>query len=92
MKIKIYKLYFIIEDDNEEELRPKYIFEQTELLTESMLKTRLKQAIIDEQLNEDTLERFDLTRDTDPEKFTTDEIVEIFEWDGYCVQENILDL
>ena len=76
--MKLYKLVYIGDEDSNLET-----FRQTEVMTENGLRTRLKQAIQDEQLCQDTLELFDLDKNTDCHKLTAEQIVEIFDYDGY---------
>lgn len=91
MKIKVYKMYFFCDDSAE---TPRYIFEQTDLYSEKGLKTRLKQAVIDEQLNDSTMIEYNLYDITDQaiDKMTTADIIEIFEFDGYDIQEQEIEI
>lgn len=86
--MKVYKLYFFCDDSAETK---RYIFEQIDLLTEKMLRARFKQAIIDEQLGDYTRNEYNLDENTDENSFTIEQIIEIFEYAGYCIQENTLE-
>ena len=94
MKIKVWKMIFIIEDDNYEEWLPKETFRQTELLGEKDWNKRLKQAIEDEQLNEGTMVEYNLRDLTDAqiESMKAEEIVEIFEYDGYIIDYEYINI
>ena len=76
--MKLYKLVYIGDEDSNLET-----FRQTEMMTEYGLKERLKQAIQDEQLCQDTMDVYDLDNTTDCHKLTAEQIVEIFDYDGY---------
>lgn len=94
MKIKVWKMIFIIEDDNYEEWLPKETFNQTELLGEKDWNKRLKQAIEDEQLNEGTMVEYNLRNLTDAQikSMKVEEIVEIFEYDGYIIDYKMINI
>ena len=81
MKTKVWKLYFFTGDSAE---TVGYIYDQIEILGERDLRERFKQAINDEQFNDGTFERFDLSN---PDVFTCDEIAGIFAYDGYEITE-----
>ena len=87
-------MIFIIDDDNYEEWLPKETFRQTELLGEKDWIPRLKQAIQDEQLNGDTITEYNLSKLTDKELdvMTPEEIVEIFEYDGYIIDYEYINI
>jgi len=86
--MKVYKLYYFCDDSAETN---RYVFEQIELLTENGLRKRLRQAIIDEQLGEDTCDRFNLRPDMDLSWYSTKDIIDIFRSDGYEIQESTLE-
>ena len=88
MKIRVWKMYFFCDDSAETK---RYIFEQIELLTEKMLRARFKQAIIDEQFGDYTRNIYNLDENTDENIFAIEKIIEIFKFDGYEIQENILE-
>lgn len=92
MNTKIWKMIFIIEDDNYEEWLPKETFRQTELLGEKDWKPRLIQAVQDEQLNEDTIEKYNLNNKEVINSLTTNNIIEIFEYDGYIVDYKFVNV
>lgn len=87
-------MIFIIEDDNYEEWLTKETFNQTELLGEKDWNKRLKQAIEDEQLNEGTMVEYNLRNltDTQIESMKAEEIVEIFEYDGYIIDYETINI
>lgn len=78
--MKLYKMVYIGDEDS-----PRETFRQTEVMTEYGLKERLRQAIIDEQLCEDTLDHYGLNINTDCQKFLPEEVAEIFDYDGYDI-------
>lgn len=82
--MKIYKLCYC-DDMNQYE-----VFNHIELYTEAGLQDRLRQAIENEQLTEDTLEEYGLTSDTDCEEIPVDTVVKIFCDDGYECEEGWL--
>lgn len=92
--MKVWKMIFIVDDDNYEEWLPKETFYQTELLGEKDWKTRLKQAVADEQLNNSTMVEYDLydIADEKIETMTTEQIIEIFEFDGYMIDSQDINI
>lgn len=82
--MKIYKLCYI------DDLNASETFNQIELYTELGLQDRLRQAIENEQLTEDTLEKYGLTNDTDCEKIPINKVVKIFCDNGYECKEDRL--
>ena len=88
MKQKIWKLYFFDLDGHDTK---EDVFNQTEILSEKELHARFKQAINDEQFCGNTFDEYDLfTKDAD--SFTTEEIVEIFDYDGYTIQQTFIEI
>ena len=94
MKVKVWKMIFIIDDDNYEEWLPRETVNQVELLGEKDWIPRLKQAIEDEQLNEDTIAEYNLSKLTDKELdvMTPEQIIEIFEYDGYYIDWQFINI
>lgn len=86
--MKVYKLYYFCDDSAETN---RYVFEQIELLTENGLRRRLRQAIRDEQLGQLTCDEFHLDENTDLSWYSTKDIIEIFKFDGYDIQEYNLE-
>lgn len=87
-KIRVFRLYFFTGDSAE---TPEYIFNQVEILTDNGLKQRFKQAITDEQFNDGTIQRFNLS-ESNAEQFNADEIAEIFAYDGYSIEQEYIQL
>lgn len=92
MNTKVWKMIFIIEDDNYEEQLPKETFNQIELLGEKDWKPRLIQAVQDEQLTEDTIEKYNLNNNEVIDSLTINNIIEIFEYDGYIVDYDFINV
>ena len=84
--MKIYKLCYI------EDLRARETFNQTEIHTAKSLKARLRQAIDEDQLCEETLEEFGLSPDVCCENLSLKEVMNIFDADGYTVAEDYLEV
>ena len=87
-KIRVFRLYFFTGDSAE---TPEYIFNQVEILTDNGLKQRFKQAIMDEQFNDGTIQRFNLS-ESNAEQFNADGIAEIFAYDGYSIEQEYIQL
>ena len=82
--MKIYKLCYT------DDLNARETFNQIELYTALGLQDRLRQAIENEQLTEDTLEKYGLTTETNCEEIPVDTVVKIFCDDGYECEEDWL--
>ena len=90
MKIRVWKMYFFCDDSAE---TPRYIFDQVGLYTDKELRQRLKEAICDETFGQYATEKYDLDTLTDEQidSMPIEDIVDIFDADGYEIQENILE-
>lgn len=94
MKTKVWKMLFIVDENDHEEWTPKETYYQTEVLGEKDWTARLKQAIADEQLNHSTMVEYDLLGITDDktESMTAEQIIDIFEFDGYMIDESTIEI
>ena len=90
MKIRVWKMYFFCDDSAETK---RYIFDQIGLYTDKELRQRLKEAILDESFGQGATEYYDLDKltDEDIDKMPIEKIIDIFDTDGYEIQENILE-
>ena len=79
-KMKIWKLFYIHESDNELD-----VFHNIELIPEDKLWYRLYTAVCLGQLCEETIEKYKL-KEKNLLKFASEKIAEIFEKDGYAIE------
>lgn len=87
MKARIYKLYYIFPEDSK-----KTVFYQAGLYSEKELRERFKEAIEDEQLNGATIKFFELDKPQDIDAMPIDLIADIFEYDGYEIEYQELEI
>lgn len=80
--MELYKLYYIDSDTTATE-----VFDKIEILTQDQLSARLKQAITEGQLNDETMKNFSLNKDTDTDELDACDILDIFDYDGYAVEQ-----
>ena len=80
--MELYKLYYIDSDTTASE-----VFDKIEILTQDELSQRLKTAIVEGQLNDETMEHFSLNTDTDTDELDPCDILDIFDYDGYAVEQ-----
>ena len=87
MKLKIYKLIYL------GDLNSVQTFHQIELFGEEGFRKRFVQAVEEGQICEDTItESAELSLDTDWTTLPTEDMVEIFDADGYMVAVNEIDI
>lgn len=79
----LYKLCYIDEQTD--------IFDEIEILTDEMLRRRFKNAVIEGQLTEETIAAHNLSADTDFEEIELCDIMDIFDEDGYDIQQIEID-
>ena len=79
----LYKLCYIDEQTD--------IFDEIEILTDEMLRRRFKNAVIEGQLTEETIAAHNLSADTDFEEMELVDIMDIFDEDGYDIQQIEID-
>ena len=79
----LYKLCYIDEQTD--------IFDEIEILTDEMLRRRFKNAVIEGQLTEETIAAHNLSVDTDFEGIELCDIMDIFDEDGYDIQQIEID-
>lgn len=79
----LYKLCYIDEQTD--------IFDEIEILTDEMLRRRFKNAVIEGQLTEETIAAHNLSVDTDFEEIELCDIMDIFDEDGYDIQQIEID-
>ena len=94
MKTKAWKMIFIVDENDTEEWRPKETYFQTEILGRRDWANRLKQAIADEQLNHSTMIEYSLNDITDDKikAMSVNDIIAIFEYDGYIIDETTINV
>lgn len=80
--MELYKLYYIGSDTTASE-----VFDKIEILTQDELSQRLKKAIVDGQLNDETMKHFSLNNNTDTDELDSCDILDIFDYDGYAVEQ-----
>lgn len=92
--MKIYKLWCFIDDDNPQERSPEYLFYNIEIFSESGFRKRFWQAIVDEQIDYDTLDHYGLGDITSNDlcDVDTDTMKWIFEREGYNVAIETIEI
>jgi len=83
--MKIYKILYI---DQENRNR---VFEEIEIYDEENMRRRFKESVLDEQLCDGTRIEYGLDENTDFRNIPMEKILEIFESDGYSVEETTTD-
>ena len=87
MKMKIYKLVYL------DDLNSVQTFHSIELFGEHGFRKRFVQAVEEGQICEDTItESAELSLDTDWTTLPTEDMVEIFDADGYMVAVDEIDI
>lgn len=87
MKLKIYKLIYL------DDLNSVQTFHEVELFGEQAFRKRFIQAVEEGQICEETItEGAELSIDTDWTTLPTEDMVEIFDADGYMVGVDEIDI